>query len=177
METGARPYARAAFRIAQEARQLDEWSQFLVFLTACLTQRSLASYLMNPTIEREKKMRQLREIAALLEHPTIEERQANFLQLLLINDRIVFVAAIYRLYEEMKREQAGEAVAYIQTAFPLRDAERQMLKDSLGREGGKKILLDIAHVPELIGGLIVELEGKSMDYSIKAKLEKLSRRF
>lgn len=173
METIARPYARAAFHVAQETGRLDAWSHFLKFLASCLADKFFAAHLMNPTITKEEKVERLRDLSPR----ELDSHQQNFLQLILLNNRIGFVLAMVRLFEEMKLKQAQEAVAQIKTAFPLDKAEETRLMEFLSRRSGGKVNLAMTVDPDLKGGLIIELDGKTTDYSIKGKLDKLRRNF
>ena len=173
METIARPYARAAFYFAEETGMVDSWLGFLMPLAACLGDEKLAGHLMNPTISRDEKI----SLLLGLFDKQVEISQQNFVRLLLLNNRISLLPAIARFFEEMKLNQANQTVAQVYTAFPLEEMQKQSIIADLSRSSGKKILLNLVESPHLKGGMIIELDGKTMDYSIKGRIEKLQRIF
>jgi F-type H+-transporting ATPase subunit delta len=50
------------------------------------------------------------------------------------------------------------------------------LRDSLRRLSGKDVVVREENDPELIGGLVVELEGRVYDGSVRTQVEKMAQR-
>jgi len=173
METIARPYARAAFQLAEEVGEVGSWAHFLFSLATSLKEQKLAEHLMNPTINRKNKISLLLD---LLNEPA-NNQQNNFLQLLLANGRIAFLPIIANLFEEMKLKKENELIAQVQTAFSLEEEERQKLIGYLSHLSGKKILLKEKVVPDLRAGVVIDLDNESFNYSIKEKVNKLKKIF
>lgn len=173
METIARPYARAAFQIAEELGEIGSWFHFLFSLAASLRERKLAEHLVDPTIDRKNKMSLLLD---LLSEPA-NDQQSNFLQLLLVNGRIAFLPIIANLFEEMKLKKENELIAQVQTAFSLEEEEKQRLIGYLSHFSGKKVLLKETVVSDLKAGIVIDLDNKSFNYSVKEKVNKLKKVF
>jgi len=90
-----------------------------------------------------------------------EEKNPNFLE------------DIIKEYRQLlKREFPGE-IAYVKTAVPLTEEEEVVLSERLASIFGKYYLLEIEVKPELIGGLIVEIEDKVLDESVLGKIKEL----
>ncbi len=173
METIARPYARAAFQLAEELGEIGSWAHFLFSLATSLKEQRLAQHLMNPTVSRKNKISLLFN---LLSEPA-NDQQSNFLQLLLANGRIAFLPTIANLFEEMKLKKENELIAQVQTAFPLEEGERHKLIGYLSHLSGKKILLKEKVVRDLKAGVVIDLDNESFNYSIKEKVNKLKNIF
>lgn len=173
METIARPYARAAFGLAEEEGKVRSWVDFFLPLSEGLKNHQLARHLANPTVDRKSKMALL--LGLLDESVSVQQR--NFLQLLLMNGRIGFLPMIANLFEEMRLKKENQAVARVQTAFSLEETEKQKIIAYLSRLSGKKVLLKEQVVADLKGGFVIDLEEESLDYSIKEKLNKLRNIF
>ena len=89
---------------------------------------------------------------------------------ILIEDRAVRV--LPQLARQVLREADRiEGIARIQvtSAEPLTDELRQQLQSALGRDG-RKVLLDEAVDPAIIGGLILREEDRLLDLSVHASL-------
>ncbi|MCD7735615.1 MAG: ATP synthase F1 subunit delta [Lachnospiraceae bacterium] len=68
------------------------------------------------------------------------------------------------------------AEAVVTSAVALSDAQAAALKEKLEKQSGKQILLVQRTDPSLMGGLRVELEGKQLDGSVKARISGISRK-
>ena len=63
LRTLARPYAKAAFKAAQEHEQLAEWSQVLTIAGQVTANKSIRQLLANPGLEEQKKAELILEVA------------------------------------------------------------------------------------------------------------------
>lgn len=75
--------------------------------------------------------------------------------------------------EELKKEFSQMPVLKMQIAFsPSQETIRKISK-YLEKELGKKFILDIIVNPEIIGGAILEYQGKYLNLSLAKEFEKL----
>lgn len=84
---------------------------------------------------------------------------------------------IIKEYQQLlKRGFPSEEVAYVKTAIPLTEEEKADLNDRLASIFGKYYRLEIEVEPDLIAGLVVQIEDKVLDESVLGKIEELGRR-
>ena len=172
MITAARPYARAAFAAAQETGSLDNWMAFLQGTALCMGEARLIAYLASPSVARATKQTTL---LRLLTSSGIQSTKAqqNFLTLLLANNRLSILTTVADLFKRMKLESENKIIALVRTAFALTDQERTDLEQRLSKFQKQPVLTDMRLDESLMGGLVIEMQGHSWDYSIRGKLNQL----
>ncbi len=186
MDTLARPYARAAFAVAQDTdptgaganananKGTESWLSFLSVIAKSVTEPTLATYVANPSLARKEKVGILLRLSAECGVKT-DAKQSNFLTLLFQNNRLRFLPAILHLFREMKLSSEQALSARVRTAFPLDEAELGQLEATLAAAYKRPVRAEVALDESLIGGLVIEVLGYSRDYSIKGKLEILRK--
>jgi F-type H+-transporting ATPase subunit delta len=168
--TIARPYAEAIFARAQEAGQLDLWSDMLEFLAAAISDPQMTGVISNPKIGRERMTELMLDIAG----GRLTDEGQNLVRLLVANDRLVVVPEICVLYEQLKNESQGVAQVTVTTAYPLNPAEEQALAEALKARLGREVKLTTERDPSLIGGIRVQAGDLVIDGSLKARLQQLA---
>lgn len=73
-------------------------------------------------------------------------------------------------YRELAEEELNVVITEVTTAVPLDDHLRQVIKDKLAAQLGKGIHLEEKVDPSIIGGVIVNAQGKRIDASIASQL-------
>ena len=58
----------------------------------------------------------------------------------------------------------------------LETAAMEKLREALGRVSGKEVVLQEESDPGLIGGVVIQLEGKVYDGSVRTQIEKMRER-
>ncbi|MBQ9115825.1 MAG: ATP synthase F1 subunit delta [Clostridia bacterium] len=104
----------------------------------------------------------------------IPERVVSLVQLLCEKRRVGEFSQCVEEYKKLLREKEATATAVVTSAVALTDAERLALKAKLERKSGKSIHLDCRVDTSIMGGVIVELEGKIMDGSLRHRLQELT---
>jgi F-type H+-transporting ATPase subunit delta len=99
----------------------------------------------------------------------------NFLLLVADHDRIGHVGAIRAVFDQLVDRSRGITRARVRTAAPLNDTTVEQLKRVFGERTGKEVVPQIAVEPELVAGVIVEVDGKVYDGSLRTQLAKLHR--
>ena len=82
--------------------------------------------------------------------------------------------AIAAAYRAELRDLRGWVDVDVRTAVPLTDALRQRLEQTLAATTGRKPTLIEKVDPSVIGGLVVEVEGRKIDASVASRLHDLS---
>jgi len=166
LATIARPYAEAAFEIARDAQALPAWSDMLRFAATIVGDARVANALDNPRLDAGAKESLLLSIGG--DRFTGEGR--NFIRVLLESERITLLPQIAAMFDTLKNEAEATALATIESAFELTDAQVAELRTALEKRFGKKIEATVTVNPALIGGARVTVGDAVLDGSVQAKL-------
>jgi len=170
LTTIARPYAEAAFRIAQEHDAFPAWSQMLGLVSQVAANPQMAAALDNPKLIAADKEALLLKVCG----ESIDPLGRNFVRVLIEADRLGVLPQIAVLFDGLKDAAEGVAKARIDTAFPLSPVELADIKAALERHFGKKIEATVAVDPELIGGARITVGDTVIDGSVQAKLQAMA---
>lgn len=99
-----------------------------------------------------------------------------FLLLLVDKDRMTLLPLIYEAFVSLIDDSSGRLRANIESASPLDEKIIEDIKDALEKISRKHVLVSTSIVPELIGGIRVEMAGMIWDGSVKAKLDDFKSR-
>lgn len=166
LTTIARPYAEAAFRIAQEANALPAWSRMLEFVGEVAADVRVAAALDNPKLTAADKEALLLSIGG----ERLDASGRRFVRVLVEADRIAVLPQIRTLFEALKDDADGVAKARIDSAFPLSDAQTAELTAALEKRFGRKIEATVNVDPALGGGARITVGDTVIDGTIEAQL-------
>jgi len=168
--TVARPYAQAAFALAQEQDTLQVWSSMITLLGEAASEPQLAEVLANPEQEPAKMVELLQAIAG----DALFDSGTNMLKLLAENDRLTLLPEMAVLFEEARAEFEKSIHAEVVSATALSDGQQQQIIAALSRRLGKEVTLSHQVDESLIGGAIIYAGDLVIDGSVANRLEKLS---
>jgi F-type H+-transporting ATPase subunit delta len=167
-DLAAKRYAQAAFELARESNDLNEWSIALSEISEVMSNPDVARVLENTRIASDEKLNFLAQAL-----PNVPPLALNLARLLVRKRRTRLApevsAGFRRLADENQRISHARAV----TAVPLSDAEREALVNRLQAETGRRILLETQVDSQLLGGVVLQIGDRLIDSSTKAKLEAL----
>jgi F-type H+-transporting ATPase subunit delta len=169
----SRRYAKALFELAVENQSEEKVSQELQSLSEALTGSPLGLVLNNPAYDLLKRKNILDQVTrtSQLSHLT-----TRFLFLLLERRRLESFSAIVNQYKKLLNESKRRIEARVIASTPLDDVALAKVSAQLAQLSGKEVLLQSETDPSLIGGLIIELEGRTYDGSVRSYLEALKDR-
>lgn len=166
----AERYAGALFEAALEEKALDQTEAALAGFAALLGESAdLRRLVSSPLYGTED---QVRALAAVLAKAGISGFGANFILLAARNRRLFAVPEMIRSFKDKLAAHRGEVTAAVVSAAPLKDAELAELTAALTKSG-RSIRLETTVDPSLIGGLVVRVGDRSIDTSLKTKLNSL----
>ncbi|MGH7929162.1 MAG: ATP synthase F1 subunit delta [Candidatus Binatia bacterium] len=169
----ARRYSTALFQLAREAGQEEQLGLEIAQFLAAYSDAELHAILTNPAFAVESRKRILIQVANAQELATLT---THFLSLLLERDRLSHLPGIVSSYQRLLNEAKGRVEGKVTSASPLDAADLQRLLGTLRGISGKEVVLHEETDPALIGGLLVELEGKIYDGTVRTQLEKMKQR-
>jgi F-type H+-transporting ATPase subunit delta len=172
LTTIARPYAEAAFALAQDANALPIWSSMLRYASKIVTDPQMAQALDNPRFTAGDKEALLLSVCG----EKLDQMGKSFVRVLIEADRVGLLPQIDALFEELKNDAEGVAKARIESAFPLDDAQLAELEAALERRFGKKIETTVNVDPALVGGARITVGDTVIDASVQAQLQTMANR-
>lgn len=170
MSSLARPYARAAFELAQESNDLQSWSDALAFMAALVSDESIQGLINNPRVERE----QLQALFDDLCGERVPEGGRNLLRLMMANDRLLLMPDVAAEFERLRSEAEGTVEAEVRSAKPMSEEQQAKLVKALEERLGRKVNMTVHEDDSLLGGAIVRAGDLVIDGSAKGRLEKLA---
>jgi F-type H+-transporting ATPase subunit delta len=166
--TTARRYAEAAFDVAQADGNTATWLRDLDAVSRALHDQTVASFFKDPKISREEKLSAIGQIFG-----SAQAHVANLLRLLTSQGRMFLVPQITQEFATLYRQAQGVTEATVTVARPVNDAERQEISRRLEAATGKKVELNFAVDPSILGGIIIRLGDQLIDASVAGRLERL----
>jgi F-type H+-transporting ATPase subunit delta len=100
---------------------------------------------------------------------------SNFLRVLAGNDRLDAVADIESAYQRLLERVMGRVRAKVRSAAPLSEEELNALVAVFSRLTRMTVIPTIELDPELLGGVVVEIEGQVYDASLRTQLQRLGK--
>ena len=165
LSTIARPYAEALIEALQDRKAGAE--EMARVLEAVDFASELAG---DPKVTDQQVFDIIEEVLG----SDVPSEVKNLLQTVVSNDRLEAMPEIARQFRELKNASEGVADAYIETAFPMSDAEVSELVAALAKKfPGVKLHPIVTVDKELIGGVRVHVGDKLLDASIRARLEQM----
>jgi F-type H+-transporting ATPase subunit delta len=168
-----RRYAKALFQLAREGGQEAKIGQELEQFNGAYTQSDLKQILVNPAFALEVRKKILAQVT---QAEQLSELTRHFLSLLADRDRLPHLAGIVSCYRRLLNEAKGRVEAKVISVGPLEPDWVDQLRGQLHGISGKDVVLQQETDPGLLGGLLVELEGKVYDGSIRTQLENMKQR-
>ncbi len=174
-EAIARRYAKGLLGAAlDKSEPLEPLVEHLGELAAAVDgHEGLTALLVDPSIEAEKKVAVLIEIADRL---GAGETSRRFLQVLGQNDRLDQLCQTVALFSTMADEHMGIVNAEITSPQPLDETAVQDLKEKLARASGRVVRLNVKTDPDLLGGLTTRIGDVVYDGSLRHQLEQMRER-
>jgi F-type H+-transporting ATPase subunit delta len=174
VQTVARRYASALADVVLErgeAREVQEellaWEQMLQ------SSSNLQEVFRNPTIALDNKRAVLNKLIARAKPGP---STTNFLKVLLQNQRLTELGEINRKFAELLDQRAGMVAAIVTTARTVPETAQQQLHTKLLSLTGKKVRIDFATDPDLIGGLVTRIGSTVYDGSVRNHLQMIKEK-
>lgn len=166
-------YAQAIFDIGQGKGQaaLEQIGRDLDALKSCLdASPELETLFSNPVFSTEEKTKVLK---SLMEKGGIGQTVKDFCFLLLEKGRLSILAAVAETYRNMLDHLAGIVKSELITAIELSPEHQEEIRKSLEAKAGKKLAMNFSVDPSIIGGLILKIDDRALDGSLRAQINVL----
>jgi F-type H+-transporting ATPase subunit delta len=170
LETLARPYAKAAFELAQQEQALARWDEMLVLAGDIAADETMQGLLESPHISSEKVVGIITDAAG----EAFDDRFRDFLSVLGSSGRLPLLPEVSGLFRQLREEAEKRLSVKVVSAVPLSADQSESLRNALARRMACEIMLENEIDKSVIGGAVVYAGDQVIDGSLRGKLEKLS---
>ncbi|MGN0778691.1 MAG: ATP synthase F1 subunit delta [Aristaeellaceae bacterium] len=169
MTDTSKAYADALFSLAMDSHTEDVTLEALhTVLTALTAMPDVMDLLASPSIPKEERLSVLDKAFG-----DLPEYVMSFLKVLCSHGQIRHLSECVKAFEELHDSARKLSTAYVSSAVALTEREKKELKDKLEKRLGRTIRLECAIDPSLLGGLVVQVDGRVIDGSLKHRLHEI----
>jgi F-type H+-transporting ATPase subunit delta len=169
----ARVYGQSMLELAEAQGQGDELLEELTELAGLVDRTpELAGFLASPVVDARARQEMLEK--ALRGRGS--DLLVDSLQVINRHGRLGLLPAIAATYRAAQRQLRGVVDARVVTAVPLTAEQRAAVTAAVARFTGRRPELSEEIDPAVLGGMVVEVEGKKIDTSLSGHLRSFAAR-
>lgn len=168
MTVMSKEYAGALFAIAREEASVREYSEALDEISALFEENSeYMELLVCPAIPLSERKQALKEAFS----GRVPEYILYFLLLLWEKGRLRLFGECVKEYRRLAEASENAAAAKVTSAVELTQSEKDRIVRRLEKLSGKSVVIEYITDPEIMGGVIIETEGRVIDGSLRRHLQ------
>ena len=166
----SKEYGQALFMLACEDGRQKEYGQVLEQIKAALEdQPDYAQLLASPAIPMQDRLHTIEVAFAAL----APEHVLSYLKLLCEKGRVDCFVESVEVYQGLLNAAEHISTATITSAVELTEEEKQKLQLALERRCKGQVRAEYVVDKELLGGLVVEVDGNILDGSLRQRLSEM----
>ena len=167
--SAAKRYASALLQVAQEQGRVAAFDGELQTLVETFRgNAALTTALASPVVPATKKKSIFDALAPKL---GIGANLRNLVHILIDNERVSEIPLLAMIYRDLADELEGRVRVHVISAAPLGENEAK-LKAILEKTLKQQVLLESKVDPEVLGGMVVRVQDRVFDASLKGELER-----
>ena len=173
LTTLARPYAKAAFGLAQESDtgldSLGRWQSMLDAASQLAADDSVAGALENPLVSPAQAVHLLSAVTG----EEADEQFTGFMSVLAENRRLPLLPEITALFTRLKQDAEKRLHVRAVSAIELNEDQVSRICDALASRYSCEIELDTEIDENILGGAVLYAGDQVIDGSLRGRLDKL----
>ena len=169
----ARRYAKALISLAQEQDAGEIIGEQLAQLAQLFTDPELAKILSLPALPLQARQGIVEQVVS---QTSSHDTFVKFLRVLADNNRLRDLVHIDGAYQRLLDQVLGRIRAQVRSAAALSEEEAQIITAAFSRLTKKTVEASFTVETELLGGIIIEIEGRVYDATLKTQLARLESR-
>jgi F-type H+-transporting ATPase subunit delta len=163
-------YAEALFQVARAEETLDRVEEELTTLNKALDSNAeLREFLSNPKISFDGKKSALSKIFG----GKISPITLHWMNMVVDQGRQRRLSTIIEAFFTLAQEAREKVTAEVITSIPLSEDLAKRLEQELSKVTKKRVFLKLMVDDSILGGIIVKVEDKVIDGSVKHRLEEI----
>lgn len=165
-----REYAEALYAIAREEKAEIEYGRALKMLSdAFENNQEYMDFLICPGIPLSERTQAIESAFT----GKVPEYVVVFLQLLCEKGRIKFFSRCVEEYSKLVDASKNIATARVTSAVALTQPEKDGIRNKLEKMMKKQIILECVVDTSILGGVVIEAEGRIIDGSLRKSLQEV----
>ena len=173
-DSSAKSYSQALYELASEEKKLKDVEEHTISIIKLISQsEDFNSLIKDPTNKQDD---QINSINIIFERFNLNSLLKKLLNFLVMKRRFFYVEKILKDFVMICSKNRGEIFAKLTVAKELNENEINKIKDELSQNFGSNVKLNYNYDPDLIGGLIMQVESVMIDTSIKNKLQQIENK-
>lgn len=163
-------YAVALYEIAEKCGRVNEYIESLrETVDIIYNNEGILQILKHPDISTYRKKKAFTELFK----GKMDDELLAFLLILISKGRILYLREKIKEIEKIHLEKNNILIAEIKTVVPLSDNQRTALVEKLESKYSKKVLLKEEIDKDIIGGILVNIGGNTIDGTIRTRLQEI----
>jgi F-type H+-transporting ATPase subunit delta len=171
LTTLAKPYAKAVYALAKEQSTVAVWENLLGTLKDIVTLPETQQLLDMPEFDRAKAAQLLVKLLG----GDLDQFGVNFIRLLAKNHRIDLIADIAQQFDALKAQDENKTHVNLTTAVSVEDEVQRRLTEEVSKKLNTESALQFEVDENIIGGIVLRIDDKVIDISIKNALKRLQK--
>lgn len=167
--TIARPYAKAAFEAASEARALTGWSQGLRTAAEVVLDPRVTALINDPRLSPGAVADFVIDVAG----GKLDDKMRNFVRVLAANHRLSLLPEIVAHYEALRAQVENTVDVDVVSAVKLDPAQVEEMAAALHARLKRRVNMRNTVDASLLGGAVIHAGDLVIDGSLKGRLERL----
>ncbi len=168
----AKKYSNALISSAFDNNNAKKVYEDILFISETIkTNKLLLNLLYNPVVTLNDKT----DIVKKIFSSHVEKISLDFILLLLENNRINILDEVINQYEKEYNLRENIIKPTVISAVELKENQKENIKNKLEKKLSKKVIPEYKVLKDIIGGLIIEIEDKTIDCSLKTKFENMKK--
>jgi F-type H+-transporting ATPase subunit delta len=165
-------YARALLDLANEKKQAEKIGEEMAELGKIIeSNKSLASFLSDPGISSSDRAAMLNKVFKGKVSPLV----MNLMGVLNSKRRLGLLHGITQAYQQLLDEQLGKVEVDMTVAHRLDGAALEQVKKRISQALKKDAIVHQYVDDKIIGGMVLRVDDKLIDASVKSQLEAMKR--
>ena len=169
LTTLARPYAKAAFELAQAQGNLAGWEELLDASAAVAQDEGMAGWLQSPDVDRNFAVQIMNEAAG----GNMDEHFKRFLGVLAANDRLLLLPEVTELFGRLREDSENRLQVRVVSARALGNDQAERMRAALSKRFDCEIELQNEIDASVLGGAVIYAGDQVIDGSLKGRLKNL----
>jgi len=169
LTTVARPYAKAAFDFAVEAKAVDAWLEMLVFAAEVSKDDTIKGFLSGGA-----SVEQAQDIFLKVCDEQLNSEGQNFIKVMAENGRLSVLPQVVTQFSELKAEHEKTILVDVTSAVELTADKLTSLSTALEKRLDRKVKLNCIVDTSIVSGLVIKAGDMVIDGSVRNKLNRLA---
>ncbi len=169
LTTVARPYAKAAFDFAVEAKAIDSWLAQLTFAAEVAKDETIVGYLSGGA-----SVEQAQALFINVCGEQVDSQGQNFLKVMAENERLLVLPQVLEQFVALKAEYEQEVTVDVTSAVEVTAEQKTTLSAALEKRLARKVKLNCIVDASIVSGLIIQAGDMVIDGSVQGKLSRLA---